>query len=156
MMHNKFILLGLCLLQRAGAANFHTIDTNEDLQIGVAFSGLDKDTIFTGGGRSGETINPEVGARTRSPRLVTRDNGSHWDLWRPGGGFAYANPFTMAFAVASNKNNNSSVVCAAGLASAWCAKDTRPGSPPFARLRPRASCEPRSSTRTARAVSSRT
>jgi hypothetical protein len=119
MMHNKFILLGLCLLRRAGAV-FHTIDTNEDLQIGVAFSGLDKDTIFTGGGRSGETINPEVGAGL----LVTRDNGSHWLLEVPGGG-AYKNPFPMAVAVASNRGGSgSSTVCAAGIASVWCSKDT--------------------------------
>ena len=109
------------VLSQCNAA-FYDIAQNQDVQIGVSWGGLDSDTdtLFTGGAKSGSDANPEVGCGL----LVTRDNGSHWDLSKPGGG-AYANPFTLAFAVASNKNNkSSSVVCAAGLSSAWCAQDT--------------------------------
>ena len=78
-------------------AGFVTIDTNEDLQLGVAWGGLDSDTFFTGGGRSGDPNLPEVGCGL----LVTRDNGTHWELEVPGGG-DYVNPFPMAYEVASN------------------------------------------------------
>jgi hypothetical protein len=102
-----------------GSAAFHTIDSNEDLMIGVAWSPLSSDALFAGGGRSGNTINPMVG----SGLLVTRDNGSHWALETPGDG-AYANPFPMAIVVASNKESESGTVCAAGIASTWCSANT--------------------------------
>ena len=112
------ITLGLfsALLSHCNGA-FYDIAQNEDIQIGVAWSGLDSNTLFTGGAKSGSDANPEVGCGL----LVTRDNGTRWDLQKPGAG-TYGNPFTLAFAVASNKDG--STVCAAGLSSTWCAGDT--------------------------------